>query len=114
VRELAPLRLRGVDGGDWHGRRMERSMTSHYGRLRGEHGPKAPTAVLLGAMLAAGGDTQKQAAERILDALRANDGNRTHAARTLGVSTRSLMRWIADYALLAGQGLESRGTALAQ
>ena len=69
---------------------------SNY-REPGEHGKPSPNALMLGAMLRAGGAHKAQALALLQAALARCEGNRTRAARDLGVSWRALLRWLAIY-----------------
>jgi len=65
-------------------------------RQAGEHGSPSALGVALGACLRSGDRLLVLAAtERIQEALRGR--TRTAAAAALGVSYRSLARWLADY-----------------
>lgn len=66
---------------------------------QGGHGPPSPVAQLISAQLRAGGEETGRAAATITAALAATDGDRTRAARSLGVSLSSLMRWLEHPAL---------------
>lgn len=72
-------------------------MSTYSYREQGQHGPPSPVALLLGAQLRSGEpEAIDAAASRIRAALNACGGNRTHAARALGVSWRTLVGWIHD------------------
>lgn len=66
-------------------------------RCIGEHGPKSRAALDLAALLRVDPD---RAREQIRAALDAHGGNRTRAARELGVSLRTLQRWLRESSAL--------------